>query len=150
MCAAEHNTSWVIFDIDGTVADCRHRQGHLDGVVPDWEAFFAASGSDAPLPAGVALAMAYRLNAELLWLTGRPERYRKLTTQWLHDQGLPTVHLWMRPNDDMRPAAVFKSERVSQLATTGYVRLIVDDDDQVVTALRDAGWPVEHAKWMPR
>jgi hypothetical protein len=141
--------SWVIFDIDGTVADCRHRQSHVTKVVPDWESFFAASDIDGPLTEGVALAFEHAADGHLLWLTGRPERYRDVTVAWLQDQGLPTTHLHMRPDDDMRPEAVFKAERIQQLAADRDILLIVDDDDLVVAALRQAGWPVQHAQWMP-
>jgi hypothetical protein len=140
--------AWIIFDIDGTVADCRHRHKHLERPVPDWEAFFAASEFDAPLPLGVALAFEYAAEGQLLWLTGRPERYRGITVHWLRDQGLPVTPLHMRPNDDMRPAALFKAERIEQLAAERPVLLVVDDDDLVVSTLRAAGWPVQHAQWM--
>lgn len=141
--------SWIIFDIDGTVADCRHRQTHVEKDVPDWEAFFAASNVDAPLPEGVALAFEHAADGHLLWLTGRPERYREITVQWLQAHGLPTTHLHMQPDSDMRPAAVFKAERIQQLAAERHILLVVDDDDLVVTTLRAAGWPVQHAQWMP-
>jgi hypothetical protein len=141
---------WIIFDIDGTVANYHHRQEHIQQDFPDWDAFFAASGIDEPLPDGVALALDHVSDGDLLWLTGRPERYRDLTTRWLHKHRLPARHLHMRPDDDLRPAVVFKAERVQQLATKRRVALIVDDDDLVVHALRKVGWPVQHARWMPR
>lgn len=148
MLSTDDGTPWVIFDIDGTVADCRHRQRHIAREAPDWEAFFSASGSDAPLPIGVALATDHVLDGELLWLTGRPERYRQLTARWLRIHGLPVRHLSMRPDDDMRPAAIFKADRIQQIAKQRRVLLIVDDDEQVVAALRGTGWPVVHAQWM--
>jgi hypothetical protein len=141
-------TSWIIFDIDGTVADCRHRQHHVTRTVPDWESFFAASDIDGPLTEGVALALEHAATRRLLWLTGRPERYRPGTIRWLQDHGLPTTRLHMRPNDDMRPAAEYKVESLRCLAAELRIHLIVDDDDLVVAALRKAGWPVLHAQWM--
>ena len=83
-----------------------------------------------------------------MWLTGRPDRYREITEQWLRAQKLPTAPLRMRPEGDMRPAVQFKAERIGQLAVDYQIGLIVDDDDQVVAALREAGWPVFHATWM--
>jgi hypothetical protein len=48
----------------------------------------------------------------------------------------------------MRPVALFKAERVEQLAAIRPVLLVVDDDALVVSTLRAAGWPVQHAQWM--
>ena len=139
----------VVFDIDGTVADCRHRQHHASKEIPDWEAFFAGADLDDPLAQGVALAFEHAADGRLIWLTGRPERYRSNTVAWLQALGLPTADLHMRPDDDMRPAAVFKAERLAQIAAGQEILLVVDDDDLVVVALREAGWPVQHAQWMP-
>lgn len=144
----DEHRGWVIFDIDGTVADYRRRQFHIEQHVPDWESFFAASPTDPPLPDGVALAQAYAASGHLLWLTGRPERYRGVTTTWLDAQDLPTAPLYMRPDHDVRPAYEFKAERVEQLATEYDITLVVDDDDLVVATLREGGWPVRHVAWM--
>jgi phosphoglycolate phosphatase-like HAD superfamily hydrolase len=142
-----HDT-WVVFDIDGTVADFGHRHAHIEQAVPDWEAFFAASSLDEPLHDGVALARTYAADHLLLWLTGRPERYRDITATWLGNQGLPTAPLHMRTDDDLRPAHEFKSERVRRLSAEYDIALIVDDDACVVAALREAGWPVRYVAWM--
>ena len=48
--------SVVVFDVDGVLADVRHRLRHVERKPKDWPAFFAAMGDDAPLPEGVALA----------------------------------------------------------------------------------------------
>ena len=45
----------IIFDIDGTLADIRHRRGFLDGDRPDWNRFNAAMGDDTPNAPVVAL-----------------------------------------------------------------------------------------------
>lgn len=146
----DHPSAVVVFDIDGTVADCRHRRHHIDKEAPDWETFFAGSEIDDPLAEGVALAFEHAADGHLVWLTGRPERYRRITVAWLQALGLPATVLHMRHDDDMRPAAVFKTERLAQIAASQEILLVVDDDDLVVAALREAGWPVEHAQWMKR
>lgn len=147
---AEAKPVAVVIDIDGTVANCHDRQHLVTGDNPNWEAFFAGSVLDDPLAEGAALANEHALDSIVIWLTGRPERYRQLTADWLEANGLPTANLNMRPDDDMRPAAVFKVERLSQLGDSYDIALIIDDDDLVVAALRQAGWPVYHAQWMPR
>lgn len=40
----------IICDVDGTVADCRHRLHHvLPGSKRDWGAFFSKMADDAPI-----------------------------------------------------------------------------------------------------
>src|SRR5664280_1362634 len=46
----------AVFDIDGVLADVRHRLPHVQSRPKDWDAFFAAIGKDPVLPDGLALA----------------------------------------------------------------------------------------------
>ena len=147
---AEEKPVAVVIDIDGTVADCHHRQHLIAGDIPNWEAFFAGSDLDPALAEGVAIANGHAQDTIVIWLTGRPERYRQITADWLIANGLPTANLNMRSNDDMRPAPVFKTERLRQLSDAYDIALIIDDDDLVVAALLEAGWPVHHAQWTTR
>lgn len=38
---------FVVFDLDGTLADGDHRLHHITGETKDWRAFFAACGDDS-------------------------------------------------------------------------------------------------------
>lgn len=138
---------WAVFDIDGVVADVRHRVPHLHQPTPDWEAFFGAAEGDLPLAEGVELVAEYSTDHALVWLTGRPERIRGLTTAWLARHRLPHEHLVMRPDGDDRPASVLKARRLAQLALHRPVAVVVDDDPRVVSELLDGGWPVHRATW---
>ncbi|MEV4237155.1 HAD family acid phosphatase [Nocardia sp. NPDC049737] len=137
----------VVFDIDGTVSDCRRRLHLLESKPPQWERFFASSAVDLPLPRGLQIANALMSRANIVWLTGRPERFRTVTVSWLARQGLPTDTVHMRSQTDRRPVAEFKVERIAEIAEHTDLRLVVDDDDSVVAALRRGGWPVYHAQW---
>ncbi|PBC66215.1 hypothetical protein BX265_8430 [Streptomyces sp. TLI_235] len=140
---------WAVFDIDGVVADPRHRVHHLNAARPDWDAFFADAGGDFPLRQGITLARRYARDHAVLWLTGRPEKTRAATTAWLARQGLPTDHLIMRPDDFEMAAGTLKAARLTGLAEIRRVAVVFDDDTSVVTALRAAGWPVTRADWAP-
>ncbi|WSY61339.1 hypothetical protein OH799_35425 [Nocardia sp. NBC_00881] len=140
----------VVFDIDGTVSDCRHRLHFLGLKPPQWERFFASSAIDLPLPRGLAIATALGSRCNIVWLTGRPERFRTITMSWLARQGLPTDTVHMRSQSDRRPVAEFKMERIAEIADQDDIRLVIDDDDTVVAALRRGGWPVYHAQWSTR
>lgn len=138
-----------MFDVDGVLADVRHRLHHVERRPKDWDAFFAAMDDDAPLPDGIALAQRYADEGHrIAYLTGRNEGYRDLTLAWLRRQGLPDGRLVMRREDDRRPARVFKPQALSRLAREGEIVAVVDDDRAVVDVLRHEGWPVVLADWM--
>lgn len=128
----------AVFDLDGTLADTRHRLRFLQRRPPDWDAFFAAAPEDPPLAEGVALAMELAAGHELAYLTGRPERCRADTLAWLARHGLPAGELLMRPARDRRPARKTKPELLRQLARRRTVAVVVDDDPAVCEAYRAA------------
>ena len=140
----------AVFDIDGVVADVRHRLHFLDSRPKDWDGFFAAAGEDTPLAEGVGLAREALATYDLAWLTGRPERLRRVTERWLAAQDLPTGPLVMRRNRDFRPARVAKQEELRRLAAGRDIAMVVDDDPEVVQALAAAGYPARLAEWVPR
>jgi hypothetical protein len=86
----------------------------------------------------------------VVWLTGRPERLRRITTGWLERHGMPTGPLHMRGNRDRRPARLFKLGHVRRLAADRRVAVVLDDDPAVIAALQAAGLPGELAEWVPR
>lgn len=148
--AEQRDAALAVFDIDGVVADVRHRLRHLDRRPKDWAAFFAAAGRDPVLPEGVELALRHAAGHVLVWLTGRPEHLRPLTAAWLRRAGLPAELLFMRPAHDHRPAKDFKAGQLARLAKESPIAIVVDDDPEVVAKLRRLGHPVQLADWVPR
>ncbi|MFF5234152.1 hypothetical protein [Dactylosporangium sp. NPDC000521] len=146
---AQRDATLAVFDIDGVVADVRHRLRHLDKRPKDWARFFAAADRDPVLPEGVELALRHAAEHVLVWLTGRPEQLRPVTDAWLRHAGLPADLLFMRPARDRRPAKDFKAAQLSLLARESQIAIVVDDDPEVVTKLRKLGHPVHLADWVP-
>lgn len=139
-----------MFDIDGVLADVRHRLPYLARQPKDWDAFFAAAPADPPLAEGIALAVQANRDCEVSYVTGRPERCRADTEAWLDRHGLPRGRLLMRGSRDHRPARVAKVELLAELATEGVVAIVVDDDPAVCDAYERAGWTVLRATWADR
>ena len=139
----------AVFDIDGVVADVRHRVHHLEGGRKDWGAFFEAAVHDEPLAEGVSLVHDLARSHDIAWLTGRPAWLRTVTRDWLAAAGLPVTELHMRPNSDRRPARVYKLGVLRTLQPRE-IAAFVDDDDEVVDAARRAGFPAILADWVPR
>ncbi|MEU7870940.1 hypothetical protein [Dactylosporangium sp. NPDC049140] len=141
--------SLAVFDIDGVVADVRHRLKYLDRRPKDWTRFFAAADRDPVLAEGVELARSYADSHVLVWLTGRPEYLRDVTAAWLRAADLPADLLFMRPPNDRRPARDFKARQVGRMARESKIELVVDDDPEVVQRLRGLGYTVRLADWVP-
>jgi hypothetical protein len=145
----QRDAALAVFDIDGVVADVRHRLRHLDKRPKDWARFFAAADRDPVLPEGVELALRNAEAHVLVWLTGRPEHLRPVTDAWLRRAGLPAELLFMRPANDRRPARDFKAGQLARLARESSIAIVVDDDPEVVAKLRKLGHPVQLADWVP-
>ncbi|MGW2486192.1 phosphatase domain-containing protein [Streptomyces sp. NPDC001606] len=137
----------AVFDLDNTLADTAHRQRFLTTRPKDWDGFFAAAPQDPPLERGVALAVETALTCEIVYLTGRPERCRRDTLDWLAQHGLPEGRVHMRSNSDRRPARFTKLETLRRLARDREVRMLVDDDELVCDDAERAGFTVVRARW---
>ncbi len=138
----------AVFDVDGVLADVRHRLRFVERSPKDWDAFFGAAVDDPPLAHGVALARESALECEVVYVTGRPERCRADTVAWFARHDLPAGRLSMRRRRDFRPARVAKLELLRAMAADRTVAVVVDDDLQVCQAYEDAGFPVLRALWM--
>ncbi len=138
----------AVFDIDGVLADVRHRLRFVESRPRDWDAFFDAAIDDPPLAQGLALAQESARDCEVVYVTGRPERCRADTLAWFAQHGLPQGRLSMRRGRDFRPARVAKLELLRRLARDHTVAVVVDDDEQVCDAYEAAGFRVLRARWM--
>jgi phosphoglycolate phosphatase-like HAD superfamily hydrolase len=140
----------AVIDLDGVVADVRHRLHHLESRPKDWDAFFAAARDDEAHPEGLSIVRTLAEDHEIVFLTGRPAHLRQATLEWLDEHGLGGHRLLMRPERDRRPAAVVKLERLEDLARERTIGVVVDDDPRVLEAVRQAGYPVFVADWEAR
>jgi hypothetical protein len=140
----------AIVDIDGVVADVRHRLHHVEKKPKDWDAFFRGARQDALHPEGKAIVERLRGDNEIVYLTGRPQWLEKITLSWLDRHGLGGHRLVMRSRGDRRPAAQAKVELLRTLAAGRTVAVVVDDDERVLEAMAAAGFPTFHADWERR
>ena len=138
-----------IFDIDGTIADCRHRVHHIKGIEhPDWEAFDRDGPKDKPIREIIRIAQAlYKAGFTILLATGRAERGREYTEVWLDQHNMPYHDLIMRPHDDHRPDTIVKKEVLDEWLEKNCfepedVFAIFEDRARVVDMWRTAGYRV--------
>lgn len=128
----------IVCDIDGTLSDHSHRLHYVTEKKPkDWNRYFSQMILDKPIPEAInALPLIYkRQDVEFHLVTGRPERYRKMTEEWLqtHFPFLVGVPLHMRSDNDRRAARVYKEEVVSSLTDPYFAGdragiIFIDDD----------------------
>lgn len=137
----------ALFDLDNTLSDAAHRQHFLTEGARDWTGFFDAAGQDPPLAEGVALLRRTAEDCEIGYLTGRPERCRAATLDWLRARDLPEGPLWMRPDADRRPARRTKLAWLREIGRRREIRMLVDDDELVCQDAERAGFPVVRALW---
>jgi len=136
-------------DIDGVLADVRHRLHHVEATPKDWAGFFAAAPDDPVLDQGVETVVRLAEVFDIVYLSGRPEHCRTDTVRWFEEHGLPGGELVLRPTGDRRPARVVKVEALDRLSARRTVAVLVDDDPLVLDAARRAGYDVLPADWMP-
>jgi uncharacterized HAD superfamily protein len=146
----DHERPIAVFDIDGVVADVRHRLKYVESKPKNWFAFFAAAKKDAAHPEGVEMVQRMAQDHEIIYVTGRPKHLREDTEAWLEHNGIGGHQLIMRPGGDRRPAAVVKVQLLRQLAERRVIDLVVDDDSKVIAAVAEAGFPTLHATWETR
>ena len=140
----------AIVDIDGVVADVRHRVHLVEQRPKNWKRFFAEAVHDEPHAEGLAVVTKLAEEHEIIFLTGRPEHLRDDTTAWLARHGLDAHRLLMRPEGDRGPSARFKVREVDRLARHRDIAIVIDDDDAVIAAMRAAGYATLHADWETR
>ena len=132
----------VIFDIDGTLADIAHRRGFLDSDRPDWFRFNDAMGKDTPNVPVVELYQTLWNSGvyDLQIVTGRNERFRKVTETWLTWNEIPFNRVSMRADKDQRPDNIIKGEILEMFRKEGRdIAFAVDDRQQVVDMWRENG-----------
>ena len=77
---------------------------------------------------------------ETILVSGRPERYRKLTENWLVWNKIDFEVLIMRKDDDLRADHVIKEEILEELLGQGKtIAFVVDDRKSVVDMWRKNG-----------
>jgi len=138
----------AVIDIDGVLADVRHRVTYLERTPSDYRRFFAAAPRDPLLVAGRDVVVRLAEVCEIVYLSGRPEYCRADTVEWLGRHDLPTGDMHLRPHRDYRPARLFKVEVLRRLRRRAPISVVVDDDPEVIEAVTAAGFDVLPATWM--
>ncbi len=134
----------VIFDVDGTIADCNHRRHFVDGSGPvDWDSFRAETVNDTPIDWVCSLAQKHVQSGDnVMFVSARNNSERGVTKfqirEWI---GIDNPVLFMRPDGDYRPDDEFKRDTLQVIrgVINGDPDLVYDDRNRVVDMWRNEG-----------
>ena len=141
----------IICDLDGTLCDITHRLIHVrPETKKDWDAFFAGIPDDAVNVAVLRVLQemtlgncgcTYGMSREIIFCSGRPERCRDDTVEWLRQANEDSFDpdnykLYMRKDGDYRPDDIVKQEILNEHIDKDRVLFVLDDRQQVVDMWR--------------
>lgn len=137
---------YVLFDIDGTLADLSHRTPLVRTKPKNWPEFFRRIPQDKMIwPVFAVLqAMSYT-GYEVILVSGRGEESRKDTEEWLRKHNVPYSELLMRPEKDYRGDEIVKLELLNRKFSEDERKFIVgvfDDRPKVIRMWQSIGLKV--------
>jgi len=138
---------FVLCDIDGTIADISHRLHYVKDGNKDWKNFFAEIGEDSLRVETLnKLEEYYWQGFEIIFVTARPEDYRRQTEEWLKQNVYPEIE-WltviMRRSGDSRDDAIVKREMYEKYFKDKYeIEAVFDDRPKVIRMWREQGLKV--------
>ncbi len=134
----------VVCDLDGTLCNSAHRE-HL-ARHGEWAQFHMLLTADQPHEDVRAVVNTLqRAGNYIVGLTGRIERWRPATLDWLRNHNVALDDLLMRPDDDFTPDVKLKPRLVlgmfgSPDVARQEVLLILEDRDRMVEEWRNLGF----------
>jgi phosphoglycolate phosphatase-like HAD superfamily hydrolase len=131
----------ILFDIDGTLANCEHRRHYVASKPKNWPAFNRAMKHDTPHDDIIYLYKLLEENKNIMLIaSGRGDDDRAVTEEWLKNHGIVPQKLYMRKSKDSRSDDIVKEEILEQVRKDfGEPYLWFDDRNQVVNAIRANG-----------
>lgn len=128
----------IILDLDGCIADDRHRQHLIKG--NSWETYHQECHKDKLINAGcIELCRALEIIPTIV--TGRPRSVRSQTMTWLWDvAGLPEYVLLMRSDGDTSSAPDLKRKLITGISSPNVI-CAFDDRPDVLGMYREYNIP---------
>jgi len=135
---------WIIFDLDGTLADiedrrqlCTKENGKMD-----WNKFFDPENIKLDKPNQPVIMMAQALTAfgyKIAIFSGRSAKTKDATKDWLHEHDIKFDVLKMRPERNFTPDEQLKLKWLNDMDWKEDVKAVFDDRQKVVDMWREIG-----------
>ena len=133
----------VICDIDGTVANNDHRQHLLKGF-KTWDLFFNALDKDTPILEVIEYVLKlYSNGKKIVFITGRPERFRKPTLRWLSRYFDFELNVFMRENNDIRHKKLVKKDIFTNNFNSEQIYIAIENDLELIDLWKSLGLQVK-------
>lgn len=122
----------ILCDIDGTIANNDHRQHFLQGK-KDWDGFFSELINDKPIHSIIDMVNKEHADGkEIVFLTGRPERYRSPTVCWLEQFFDFELKILMRLDTDKRNKIIIKRQMINDCGYKDKVAKVYENDEDLI------------------
>lgn len=144
----------IIVDLDGTLCNVDHRVHHAAN--KDWDAFHSGLSEDTVNESVAMVISNLPHSIKLIACSGRNERYRQLTIDWLSKNDLIFDEILLRPDNNFEPDHILKLKMIVEFfdgdieLAKEQVICCLDDRDKVVEAFRDAGfscWQIKNESY---
>src|SRR4051794_24966311 len=97
----------ILIDIDHVISNARWRDSLMGP--NNWDVYHQASIDDKPIMELVYLVDVFQLNGNpTIGMTTRPEKWRKITNDWLMKYKVSFDEVLMRPNDNYEQSPQLK------------------------------------------
>jgi predicted kinase len=124
--------SAIMCDMDGTLA--------LFGDANPYDRDFLQDKVNHPVARMLMHYSQWSQEIKVILLSGRSEKYRDQTEEWLKNNAIKYYRLFMRPDGDSRKDAIVKKELFEKWVLGNYfVTFVLDDRDQCVDLWRSLG-----------
>ena len=118
-----------------TLSDDKGRSSMIG--VDSWDAYHAACIHDEPIRNVIDLVNSMRAAGHtVIGISARPEKWRKLTNEWLLKNEVELSELIMRDTEDFRPSVMIKMDILSRIHPIDFV---IDDKEDVCNAVTSMG-----------
>ena len=132
----------ILFDLDGTLCNVKHRRQYVATKPRNWDAWNAGIINDKPIPQVLEVFNTLKDRFAIFFVSGRSDDYRDVTFQWLEKHSI-TEHdyngLLMRKCGDHRDDAIVKGEIADQIEENYKIFAVFDDRKRVVDMWANRG-----------
>jgi len=136
----------VVFDMDGTLADCNHRRHFVRNLTndpnwkKDWPGFFGHISEDTPRQEVLSeYKKAVLEGHDIIIVSARPDTYRKQTESWLEANDIHPDRLIMRQATDSQSDTIVKQEIIDKYLDKAKIIRWYDDRKCVIDQVRSNG-----------
>jgi hypothetical protein len=135
-------TMYVLLDLDHTVSNAFWRDSMIG--VESWDKYHEASKDDKPFKNVVNLVNSLAsVGYTIIGVTGRNEKFRQLTTNWLLKHKIDVDELLMRPDGNFEKNGVMKLQLVEERFKKNYkeIQFLLDDNETTILDFFNLGIP---------